>query len=130
MSAGNRNIGKITKDLYDTLVASGYEIFTTRPESVPDSLDKFIVVNVPARVIDLLGYARTVGRVSLYARSKKYNGYIIEDIATLQSMQDKIYSYLPIKTDNYIIGNPTSINLGGDNTGFYVWHINLDITIK
>lgn len=130
MSAGNRNIGEITKDLYTSLSGAGYEIFTARPESVPDTLDKFIVVNVPARVIDLLGYARTVGRVSLYARSKKYNGYVVEDIATLQAMQDKIYSYLPITTNDYYIGNPTSINLGSDNTGFYVWHINLDITIK
>lgn len=129
MIAGNYNIGELSKALYQAMAGVSTNIFTSRPETVPTAMMDFAVVSFPTRIYNRLGIGSTSCRVSLYARNKVINSIVYEDITKLQSMQDLVYTRLPVTHAKCLIGQPVPVWGGNDKLGFHCLHIQLDVTI-
>src|SRR5574344_54222 len=127
MIAGNYSIGELSKVLYQSMAGVSTNIFTSRPESVPTTMTDFVVVSFPTRIYNRLGIGNTTCRVSLYARNKVVNNIIYEDIVKLQTMQNSVYSKLPISDTKCLIGSPVPVLGGNDKLGFHCLHIQLDV---
>lgn len=130
MIAGNYNYGELSKVLYQAMAGVSNNIFTARPETVPTSMNDFVVVSFPTRIYNRLGIGNTTCRVSVFARATIVNSVMYENVLKLQSMQDAVYSRLPITHTRCLIGQPVPVNGGYDKNGFHCLHIQLDVTIK
>lgn len=130
MIAGNYNIGELSKVLYQAMAGVSTNIFTSRPETVPTAMMDFVVVSFPTRIYDRLGIGNTTCRVSVYARNKVINNITYEDITKLQTLQNAVYTRLPITNTICLIDNPVPVWGGNDKLGFHCLHIQLDVTIK
>lgn len=128
-TAGNYSNARLTEVLYKAMIGVSDNIFTTRPTAIPTSVNDFIVVEFPNAIQDNLGIGYTGARVTCFAKELSQNGYLIENIVKLRSMQDAVYAKLPIRDAICLIDRPIPVKLGRDATGFHALAINLNVTI-
>lgn len=98
----------------------------SRPRSVPESMQDFVVVKIYGSISDLRAYGRTICSVHLFARDvqNQKNG------KKLSIMQNKLYSNLSNAIDKLILGEATVMADAYDDVGFHARIINFSTTIK
>lgn len=120
---------KIRKALYDGLSNLNIcdDIFVgSRPSSVLDILDKFIVIKVSG-IDDRSAYGQTMCSIFIYVRNGTGG---IEDSITQSSLFQSIISSIPIDTTEYRFHYNTNSSTVQDGLGFSVQIINLLTIIK
>lgn len=120
---------EIEQDLGDVIKQMGISknvFLGSRPRSVAESMQDFVVVKLYGNISDLDTYGRTTCSVHLFARDvqNQKNG------KKLSIMQNKLYSNLSNSVGKLILGNATVVADTYDNLGFHVRIINFQTTIK
>ena len=124
MSAGLYNIKDMLQFMATTFSGIGEFTKTDVPTTIGASVKKFLIVSLPARIYDNIGFGRTTARITLYVRDTEAG----QDMTTLSTMQNAVYAKLPASNGVYSISNPVMFQGGKDND-FHVWHIQCDFII-
>lgn len=127
MEAGNYDISKLLKTLYDRVDGIGERTFTSdRPKAVPDKMERFVVVELPVRLSDRHAYGETTARVRLYVRDKPSG---VEDVEKAAEMQREVFRLFPWHADGYQFGKPVTIPMGSDGNGFHIYAMQINVII-
>nr|DAH30084.1 MAG TPA: hypothetical protein [Caudoviricetes sp.] len=117
-------VGDTLKMLDNAVSGLGIKVFpTSRPKSVPESMNEFVVVSLPVSVLNMTygtvahyGLTRTTCRIEVFVRDKAG----VENVSLLDHMVDEIVSSFPITRDGICVSNPTVVMEGADGYGFHV----------
>jgi hypothetical protein len=124
MSAGRYNIKDILQFMATTFSGIGDFVKTDKPKTIEASVMNYVVVSLPVRIFDNIGYGMTTCRISLFARDNVTG----QNMAALGTMQNAVYGKLPATNGTYSISDPTTV-YGGVDGDFHVWHIQCDFII-
>lgn len=123
------SVKDILRSMYDAVDGIADKTYLQdRPKAVSDSLDSYIVVEIPsglssgvidAGVSDYDDYVSTC-RFTLFVRNRTRAGNINEiDVAKVDSMMKSILGIFPVSDGKVQITTPSIVLSGDDESGFH-----------
>ena len=104
------------------------KVYTTkRPSAIPNAMNQFLVVSIPARIADQTAYRETFLRVDVFMREKQGG---IEPVMDLEELQESILERFPVNNETMIAYNPKLIGSGHDGIAFYYLRLQMNLLIK
>lgn len=126
MNTGNYNISTLAQVVYEALSGISKNTFLLQRPKSTDKMNEFIVIDLPNRVYDNMGYGETRCVIELYAKERAN----MPNMPLLSSLQEKIYERLPIDSEQCKVHSPVSHMIGPDGLGFHVLTIYCNVLIK
>lgn len=126
------SIKDLLESLHSAMQGVSANIFlTTRPQSVSEQMQDFIVITLPVTIYSKTygtgyGWCNTFCRIEVYVKDKNNR----EDILRLDNLVNMILGKFPISDSNLLALNPRVMMAGSDGKGFHAAFIQATIQTK
>lgn len=98
-----------------------------RPSGLDYQMSDFVIVSLPANIVDQRVYQHSIVRFEIAARNKQSG---IANTAKLQSMLDKLVGLFPIRFDRFVLTSPSLLFKGDDENSFTIWLVQADLVVN
>lgn len=117
------------RGIYDMLLGNVSDnVFVEhRPSGVDVQMPDFVIVSLPASIVNQRVYQHTAARFEICVRNKQSG---IANTAKLQSMLDALISLFPIRFDRFVLTSPELLFKGDDENSFTIWLIQANLVVN
>ena len=117
------------RGIYDMLkgVISDNVFVEHRPSGTDVQMSDFVIVSLPAVIVDQRVYQQTTARFEIGVRNKQSG---IANTTKLQSILDSLVSLFPIRFGRFVLASPTLIFKGVDENSFTIWMIQANLVVN
>lgn len=118
---------EILQSLYTALSGISKVYTSSRPSSVKEPLNDFIVVDLTGTMKDWNAYQDATLRIDLFKKEKQDG---LEDVNGLETMKNSVFSLFPIVTEKFTAISPRLVAGGSDDKGYHYLMIFANILTK